>query len=149
MLNTENHLNVKISTFSIESYDKVLTLWKKCDGIKLGDSDSKKNIQFFLNRNPGMSFVAEINREIVGAVLAGHDGRRGFVHHLAVSSNYRKQGIGRMLIDNCLNGLKAVGILKCHIFIFNNNISGQKFWASIGWSCRDDICVTSKFVDAI
>ncbi len=146
MLNTTNQLNLTILTFSINSYDRVIALWNKCDGIELSESDSKENIQSFLNRNPGLSFIAEINGELVGAVLAGHDGRRGFIHHLAVSPKYRKNGIGRVLIDNCFEGFKAAGILKCHIFIFNTNISGQKFWTSVGWTYRDDIGVISKFI---
>ena len=86
-------MEVNISKFTVESYEKVLDLWKQCEGIGLSDSDSKENIQLYLDRNPGMSFIAELNNQLVGAVLSGHDGRRGYIHHLAVSPNYRRQGI--------------------------------------------------------
>ena len=140
-------MQIKISTFAIELYERVFKLWKQSDGVGLGDSDSKENIEFFLERNPGLSFVAELNGELVGVVLAGHDGRRGYIHHLAVSASHRGKGTGRFLVDRCLGGLKAAGILKCHIFMFNNNYIGQKFWESIGWSHRNDICVISKLID--
>ena len=138
-------MNVKIKDFTIDSYEDVFALWQQCEGVGLGESDSKDNILLFLNRNPGMSFLAETENKLVGAVLAGHDGRRGYIHHLAVLPDHRKMGIGRMLVDNCLKVLKKAGILKCHIFIFNDNVNGQKFWKSIGWTHRNDICVISKF----
>ena len=95
-------MKITISNFTIESYDRVLNLWKQCKGIGLGDSDSKENIQLYLNRNPGMSFIAELDNELVGAVLAGHVGRRGYIHHLAVLPNQRRRGIGRLLVDNVM-----------------------------------------------
>ena len=141
-------MEINISKFKIESYEKVLSLWEQCEGIGLSDSDSKENIQLYLDRNPGMSFIAELNNQLAGAVLAGHDGRRGYIHHLAVSPDYRKKGIGRLLVSRCLEELKNSGILKCHILMFNNNSTALKFWESIGWSYRNDICIISKFINA-
>ncbi|MFC1839611.1 GNAT family N-acetyltransferase [Thermodesulfobacteriota bacterium] len=141
-------MEIAISNFTLESYERILGLWKKCEGIGLSDSDSKENIKLYLDRNPNMSFIAELNNELIGAVLAGHDGRRGYVHHLAVSPDYRRQGIGRLLVDRCLKKLKESGILKCHILMFNNNNVGLQFWESIGWFYRDDICIVSKYIDS-
>ena len=136
-----------ISKFTIESYEGVYNLWEQCEGVGLSGADSKENINIFLQRNPGMSYLAEVDNKIVGAVLAGHDGRRGYIHHLAVSVKYRQLGIGRALVERCLQVLREEEIQKCHIFIFNNNSSGVKFWESIGWSFRNDIGVISKFID--
>jgi ribosomal protein S18 acetylase RimI-like enzyme len=99
-------MEIIISKFTIESYDRVLNLWEQCEGIGLSNSDSKENIQLYLNRNPGMSFIAELGNQLVGAILAGHDGRRGYIHHLAVLPNYRRQGIGSLMVKNSLNKLK-------------------------------------------
>ena len=79
----------------MKSYDKVLTLWRKSEGVGLSDADSNKSIHSYLKRNPGMSFVAKAEGKIVGAVLGGQDGRRGYIHHLAVRDDFRRQGIGR------------------------------------------------------
>jgi ribosomal protein S18 acetylase RimI-like enzyme len=136
---------VEIRPLTIAAYEVVYALWLQCDGIGLGDSDSKEAIQRYLERNPGMSFMATDDGEVVGAVLAGHDGRRGFIHHLAVLPAYRRNGLGRLLVDKCLAALKVVGILKCHIFIFNHNLEGLSFWEAMGWSRRNDISVVSKF----
>lgn len=140
-------MSITLSLFTIESYDKVLALWKQCDGVGLGESDSKENIRRYLGRNPGMSFIAEKDNELVGAVLAGHDGRRGYIHHLAVLPKKRRKGIGRLLVSNCLEKLKDNGILKCHIFMFYTNDDGKEFWKSAGWTLRNDISVVSKFID--
>jgi len=94
-----------------------------------------------------MSFVATANGVAVGAVLAGHDGRRAYIHHLAVHPDCRRQGIGRRLVQSCLEVLRATGIRKAHIFIFNENSDGIAFWESVGWTPRSDIEVISKTIE--
>ncbi len=140
-------MNLRVLPFTMALYDRVLELWQQCEGIGLGDSDSRENIALFLERNPGMSFVVESEKILLGAVMAGHDGRRGYIHHLAVLPDRRRKGVGRILVENCLKSLKNAGILKCHIFIFNQNENGLKFWESVGWSVRKDISIVSKFID--
>jgi len=93
-----------------------------------------------------MSFIAQAHGRPVGAVLAGHDGRRGYIHHCAVHPNCRRQGIGRQLVNRCLDALKDAGIQKCHIFIFNSNDDGIAFWKSMGWTTRTDISVLSRTI---
>jgi putative acetyltransferase len=137
-------MNCSISQFTIESYDDVYSLWQNTEGIGLSECDTKEGISTYLERNPGMSFIAEVNGEIVGAVLCGHDGRRGYVHHLAVRKDFQNQGLGRQLVEKCLSVLQKIGIKKCHLFIFNNNIGGIDFWKSIGWTQRSDISIVSK-----
>ena len=132
----------------IEAYDEVLTLWQQCEGIGLSSADSRENFQSYLERNPGMSFLARTQGLLIGAVLAGHDGRRGYIYHLAVHPNWRRQGFGRQLIDRCLQALKIAGIQKCHLFIFNDNIGGIDFWKSLGWEQRSDISVFSRTIES-
>jgi len=133
----------------IETYDEVLTLWQQCEGIGLSSADSRENIQSYLKCNPGMSFVARTQSLLVGAILAGHDGRRGYIHHLAVHPEWRRQGLGRQLVDRCLQVLKGAGIQKCHLFIFNDNTGGIDFWKSVGWEFRKDISVISRKLEAV
>ncbi len=136
-----------IKPFTISQYDEVVALWNQCEGVGLSKADSRENIQFYLERNPKMSFIACQAGRIVGNALCGHDGRRGFIHHLAVHPNDRRQGIAKQLVQKCQMGLKAVGIQKCHIFIFKDNHSGIAFWQSAGWAIRTDIQVMSKVLD--
>ena len=140
-------MNITLSSFSIEEYDKATSLWNICEGIGLSNADSKESIQYFLDRNPGMSFLAYDKSMLVGAILCGHDGRRGYIHHLAVHPDYRNHGIGQMLAEKSLAGLRSIGIQKSHLFIFNNNKEGIQFWKKIGWLKRFDISVISKSID--
>ena len=141
-------MQTEIVPLGIESYNDVLALWQQAEGVGLHDDcDSRPGIQSYLERNPGMSFVARADGVVVGAVLAGHDGRRGYIHHLAVHPDWRRQGIGRRLVQNCLDVLGAAGIRKAHIFIFNDNADGIAFWRSVGWTPRSDIGVVSRTIE--
>jgi len=138
-------MDLVISPFTLDAYEKVMTLWKESEGIGLSGADSKENIRFYLERNPNMSLVAKESKgTLVGAVLCGHDGRRGYIHHLAVRSDCRRQGIGQKLVEECLSRLKAAGIQKCHLFILSHNMSGIEFWKNLSWTPRTDIGVISK-----
>jgi putative acetyltransferase len=125
--------------FRIEDFDAVIALWRRTEGVGLNESDTRLAITAFLRRNPRLSFVAEQGGRIIGAVLCGHDGRRGYLHHLAVSKRHRRRGIGRLLVNACLAKLRKAGIQKCNIFIFANNAAGMKFWAHTGWSLRTEL----------
>ena len=133
--------------FTMEHYDAVFALWTECEGVGLSEADSPEGIASYLERNPGMSFVAGEKGDIIGAVLGGHDGRRGYIHHLAVHPSFRRRAVGRGLVERCLQSLRDEGIRKCHVFIFNENTSGVAFWKAMGWTPRNDIGVISKGID--
>lgn len=128
----------------MDDYAGVYTLWQQCDGVGLSQADRPAEIFRFLERNRGMSFVARCDHEVVGAILCGHDGRRGYLHHLAVAAGYRRQGIASELVKRALSQLRIEGIAKCHLFIFNDNGVGKAFWNSIGWKEREDIAIMSR-----
>ncbi len=137
-------MNLQIEILDLIHYDEVMSLWKRCEGIGLSDADKRQNIEFYLERNPGLSFIAIDSNVIIGAILAGHDGRRGYIHHLAVAPSHRKQGIGRVLVEKCLCLLKKEGITKCHLFVFQKNRNAISFWETVGWLQRTDIKIISK-----
>ena len=139
-------MKVLIEPMTIEHYNEVIALWKVSENVGLSSADERENIKLYLARNPVMSFVAKDNSEIIGAALCGHDGRRGYLHHLAVAESHRKKGIGRKLAERCMESLKNVGIQKCHLFVFLTNTEGKAFWGKIGWLLRSDIQVVSKEV---
>ena len=140
-------MKLDFTDLTIEHYETVIGLWRSCGGIGLSDADSRSNIETYLERNPGMSCLCTADGRLAGAALAGHDGRRGFIHHLAVHPEYRRLGIGKALVERCLEALAAAGIRKCHIFIFNRNTGGIRFWESVGWERRRDISVISKIIE--
>ena len=135
---------VQIAPMQANDYDEVLALWKSSEGITIDVSDSRQAIQAYLSRNPGLSFIARDKGILVGAVLGGHDGRRGFLHHLAVAPAYRRKGTGRSLSERVLASLEKLGLLKCHLFVHAGNRNALAFWESAGWSRRSDIVTFSK-----
>jgi ribosomal protein S18 acetylase RimI-like enzyme len=138
-------MSIVIREMAIQDYDEVLALWRTSEGVGLSDADSEEGVARFLARNPGLSFVARDGEHLVGAVLCGHDGRRGYIHHLAVSESHRRQGLGRALVARCLSALRRDGIGKCHIFVFADNQDTLTFWKSIGWTQRVELVMMSQY----
>ncbi|HCG5126764.1 TPA: GNAT family N-acetyltransferase, partial [Vibrio parahaemolyticus] len=103
----------------ISDYPQVIELWSETEAMLLRDADSRENIGKYLERNPNLSFVALDSDNVVGAILVGTDGRRGYVQHLAVNSNCRGQGIGAALILRAVDALSEIGIAKTHLFVTN------------------------------
>ncbi len=123
----------------ISDYQQVMNLWSETEGMRLREADSEENIGKYLERNPNLSFVAVQGDEIVGAILVGTDGRRGYIQHLAVSKACRGQGIGAKLISNAVDALSSIGIAKTHLFVINDNLNAQAFYENIGWYPRDEV----------
>jgi ribosomal protein S18 acetylase RimI-like enzyme len=136
-------MTLSIAEFTPADYDEVMALWRAVEGVVLSAADSREAITAYLTRNPALSFVARDEGAVVGAVLCGHDGRRGVLHHLAVAPRYRRQGLGRTLSQRCLAGLHALGLEKCHLFVLRENTSGVRFWRAAGWLPREDVCMLS------
>ncbi|EGQ8527956.1 N-acetyltransferase [Vibrio parahaemolyticus] len=130
---------VKIREMDIADYDDVIKLWGQTEGMSLRDADSKESINNYLIRNPNLSFVAVSANEIVGAVLVGTDGRRGYLQHLAVSSNFRGKNLGRELVSQAISALANVGVPKTHLFVYNENVNAQQFYEKLGWFPRDEV----------
>lgn len=127
-------IEYKIRAMTIEDYEALVELWRRTDGIILGDTDEKEPMRGFLSRNPGLSLVAEVNDEVIGVVLCSHDGRRGYLHHVAVDKQYRRHGVASELVQECLSLLQREGIMKCNIFILEDNESGIAFWKDNGFA---------------
>jgi len=139
-------MTITYRNMTIQDYEAVYSLWKATPGIGLSDADSREGIEKFLQANPGSCFVALDGDELVGAVMCGCDGRRGYLHHLAVRTDQRGQGIGRQLVEECMSALRAISIDKAHIFVIEDNESGKVFWRKVGWQERDDLTVMSRMV---
>ncbi len=124
-------------------YPQAFDLWRKSKGIGLW-GDSRANLARYLKRNPGLSLVAVSGRKVVGTILGGHDGRRGFIFHLAVARAYRRRGLGRRLTSICLQKLERSGVLRTHLMVFKNNAEGRRFWKRMGWVERSDLQLFSS-----
>jgi len=134
---------MEIIPFDMSRYEAAYSLWAGTPGIGLSSSDSKEEIASFLERNPGLSFIALQGKDVAGTILCGHDGRRGYIYHLCVSLTFRHQGIATALTEKSLEGLRRSGIKKCHLFVLRENSGGYAFWSHASWQERTDLTVFS------
>ena len=129
-----------IRPMTIDDYNRVWALWMSCRNMGFNDlDDSREGIERFLKRNPATCFVAETGGNLAGVILAGHDGRRGYIYHMAVAEAHRRQGIGSALVDRCLGALKHEGINKVALVAFRDNEAGNAFWERQGFALREDL----------
>lgn len=134
-----------IRKMTIEDYDAVYSLWMSCVGMGLNHlDDSKAGIDKFIQRNPDTCLVALNDSIIVGVIMAGNDGRRGYIYHTAVRPDCRKQGIAKKLVDGAMNELAALGINKAALVVFDRNETGNAFWESQGFTVRNDLVYRNK-----
>jgi len=124
---------IKTREFSVSDYDAALELWQRVEGLEIAEGDDRESVAHFLARNAGLSRVASDGSAIVGVALCGHDGRRGYIYHLAVDPVYREGGLGKRLLDECLAGLRRAGLKRALILVAGDNARGRKFWKRCGW----------------
>jgi N-acetylglutamate synthase len=118
-------------------YDQAVALWANIEGVEICEGDSREEIGDYLKRNPGLSRVAEIDGVIVSAALCGHDGRRGWIYHLAVAQDHRGHGVGKLLVEDCMDGLRKAGLRRAIILVAGDNPAGHQFWLRNGWEDID------------
>ncbi|MCQ2241694.1 GNAT family N-acetyltransferase [Treponema sp.] len=145
-------MSVKILPFTIEDYDAVIELWNSVGMSKRALNpvdDSRIGIERYLRRNPSTCFKAvSEDGELAGVILSGHDGRRGIVHHLCVDPKVQRGGIGTMLVEAAEKSLKAEGIQKIFILVFNDNEKGNAFWEKQGYSLRTNLNYRNKSLNS-
>ena len=136
---------MNIRKMVIDDYENIYNLWKSIPSIGLyEDADSKFGIEKYLTRNPNTCFVAENDGKIIGAILGGHDGRRGYINHTAVCSSERNNGVGTALVNKVINALKQEGINRIAISVFKDNEEGNKFWENRGFVLRENVIYRNK-----
>lgn len=136
-------INIRVMTIS--DYEEIYDVWINTPGMGLNSTDdSKEGIEKYLKRNPTTSFVAECDGKVVGVIMAGHDGRRGYLHHTAVLSVYRNQGIAKTLVEAAMKALEKEGIHKVALVAFKKNEIGNGFWEHLGFVEREDIVYRNK-----
>lgn len=134
-----------IRTMTINDYEAVYDLWMSCTGMGLNNlDDSRDGIDRFLKRNPDTCFVAENETGVIGVIIAGNDGRRGYIYHTAVHPEYRKRGIGKALVEQAMVALKACGINKAALVVFERNDTGNAFWERMGFAVREDLVYRNR-----
>ena len=139
---------MEINVMTIDDYEDVFELWSETEGMGLRSlDDSKDGIDSFIKRNPRTNFICRDKDEIVGSILCGNDGRRGYIYHTAVKVSYRRKGIARELVDLVIESLKKEDIKKVALVVYSNNKDGNKFWESLGFKLRSDLSYRNLEID--
>lgn len=128
-----------IVPMTMAHYDQLYQLWRETDGVSVRSADSRESTERYLTRNPTTCFVVIEAGSVIGGVMCGHDGRRGYLQHLVVKPEFQRRGWGRALTEKCIADLAALGIHKTHLFVFTENTAAQEFWRSLGWEPRSDV----------
>lgn len=138
---------MQIEKMKIDDYDEIYSVWTACSGMGLNSvDDTKEGIAKLLERNPETCFVAKENNKVIGAIMVGNDGRRGYIYHTAVHPRYQKQGVGTALVETAVESLKSLGITKVNLVVFARNKSGNAFWEKIGFTTREDLVYRNKTI---
>lgn len=135
-------IDFELTELTAADYDAAMRLWNSAVGVRA--NEPREEFERILARNPGLSTAVRIGDDLAGAVLCCHDGRRGYLYHLAVADKFRRQGIARAIVDRCLQRLKAAGIQRCTIFLVADNEAGKTFWLKEGWFERTDLVAFAR-----
>lgn len=139
---------MKISKMKLTDYEESYGLWTTTPGMGLRSlDDSKQGIAKFLERNPNTNFICRVDGLLVGVILCGHDGRRGYIYHAVVDQNHRRKGLGQELVDSVISSLDKEEIKKVALVVYSDNEKGNDFWSKLGFIKRDDLFYRNKTID--
>jgi len=139
-------IKMKVENFKMQYYHEVLALWKRAE-IGVGSSDTKEEIELILDRNPELFLIGKEEEKVVAVVIGTFDGRRGYVHHLAVDPVYQKEGYGKAIMDDLIERFRRKKVHKIHLFIEKRNKKVMNFYSKHGWEIRDDLIMMSYVPD--
>jgi len=126
-------MDYKIELMTLNRYDELIAFWKSIDGVWVSDDDNYENLKVYFKRNPDTNFIAVHEGKIIGTVKCSHDGRRGYLHHMAVKEEFRKLGIAKVMVEKCINILRKEGIKQFRLFVLDSNKEAQAFWKRLGF----------------
>ena len=114
--------------------------------MRVGPSDTPSEIAKKLARDPDLFLVAEVDDRLIGTVIGGFDGRRGFIYHLAVAAPFRQNGIASRLMREIESRLRAKGCLRSYLLVRPDNLDAQGFYAKAGWNGLDDVVFAKDLI---
>ena len=144
---------IQYRIITADDYDEIFEMWNQVEQTKRALNpidDSREGISRYIARNPNTCFAAVSDGKIIGAILTGHDGRRGLIHHLCVHPDFQRRGIARTLVSKAEDAMKKEGIQKMFGLVFKDNDAANLFWESMGYSLRTNLNYRNKSLnDAI
>ena len=139
-------IKLKIELFTMRYYHDIIDLWKR-SGIEVSSSDTRDEITKMLKRNSNLFLIGKEDGKVIAVVMGGFDGRRGYVHHLAIDPDYQKKNYGKMMMDELIEKFRKKKVHKVHLFIEKHNKEVIDFYRKLGWEVRDDLIMMSFVPD--
>jgi len=135
-------LNFEIVRYSSEYQDAVVDLWRKCN-LVVPQNDPVEDIQRKLVFQSDLFFVALLDGKVVGSIMVGYEGHRGWMNYLAVLPEHQRHGYGRKLVEKAVEELKKLGCLKVNLQVRRSNVSVVEFYKHLGFK-DDDVVGLGK-----
>src|SRR5687768_1755826 len=132
-----------IRAFQPTDEDAVVALWRAC-GLSRPQNDPHKDIARKMRVRPDLFLVAVIDGEVIGTIMAGYEGHRGWLNYVAVAPTYRKRGIGRSLMNEAERLLRAEGCAKVNLQVFSGNHGAMEFYQSLGFAVDDVVSMGKR-----
>ena len=137
-----------IRNMTMDDFEQVHKLWQITDGVQPHPIDNNyETMERYLKRNPASTFVAEDAGRIVGVILCGHDGRRGYIYQLAVAEDKRGHGLGTELVNRGIEALKTEGIGRVGLFVLKDKQITIDYWEKMGFEPKDFMTFRLKDLD--
>jgi len=137
-------MSAEIRIMEVMDIPSSIELWKNMKGLAIRGSDNIRDLSEHVKMNPKHNFVAMSDDQLIGTVLGGFDGRRGYIYHLAVHQDFRRKNIAKELMERCFQSFREINVTKCHMMVLKDNTEAQEFYARIGCELRNEILVYSK-----
>jgi ribosomal protein S18 acetylase RimI-like enzyme len=137
---------MEIEDFTMEYYNEIVDLWRRA-GISISSSDDKSEVQKMLERNPSLFLIGKVNEKVIAVVEGGYDGRRGYIHHLAVDPTYQRKGYGKKLMHELIERFRQNKVQKVHLFVEKENKNAIRFYKKLGWERRNYLTIMSFVPD--
>ncbi|MCX6284730.1 MAG: GNAT family N-acetyltransferase [Bacteroidetes bacterium] len=137
-------MSIEFRLMEVSDIPASIELWKSMKGLAIRGSDNIRDLTDHVNMNPKHNFVASSDGQLIGTVLGGFDGRRGYIYHLAVHESFRRKNIAKELMDKCFQSFKEINVSKCHMMVLKDNTEAQEFYKQIGCELRTELLVFSK-----
>ncbi|TWU43635.1 Acetyltransferase YpeA [Rubripirellula tenax] len=124
--------------------DDVISLWDDVFPDSTGHNDPAASIQRKYDADDGLFFVAELDATVIGTVVAGYDGHRGWIYSLAVTPTQQRRGIGSTLIRHAEQALSNLDCPKINLQVRSQNDAVVAFYGSLGYDTEQRISMGKR-----
>jgi len=141
-------MQIQFRQFQPDDTEQTVALWQAC-GLTRPWNDPHKDIERKLQQEPELFIVAEHNGQLLGSVMAGYDGHRGWIYYLSVLPQYQSQGLGKSLVQQAEQRLRSKGCPKIQLMIRHDNSGVQDFYRTLGYEQAEVVVLGKRLIEDV